>query len=288
MTLREPNRIRFALPGKGRLSEPALDLLRRSGYSFRKRDRHLYATCTNAEIVFIFVRADDIPVMVDLGVVDVGITGSDLVQERKTDVAELLELGFGRCRLCVAVPDSFSQEGLDQLAGKTIATSFPVTTERFFAERGLSVRTLEMQGSMEIMVALELADAIVDVVETGDTLRENHLKVHEEIGRFQAVLIAGRAMAEDPRVLQIRRRIEGILVASRYSILEYNIPAHLLKQAEEVTPGFESPTVSQLDQEGWLAVKVMVLKADVVTVMDRLEAIGATAIFETEVRNCRL
>lgn len=281
-------KLRFALPGKGRLAEPAAELLRRSGYRFRARGRHLYATCTNDDIVFVFVRADDIPVLVDAGVADVGITGSDLVAERQAEVATLLELGFGRCRLCVAVPESYEAAGLEPLAGKTVATSFPRTTEAFFAAKGVKINAVEMSGSVEIMVALNMADAIVDIVETGDSLRENHLKVHAEIGQFQTVLVASPAAADDPRVAKLCRRIEGVLVADRYSVLEYNIPASALAEAETVTPGFESPTVSPLDAEGWLAVKVMVEKKRVVEAMDRLEAIGATGIFETELRNCRL
>ncbi|MFP4143662.1 MAG: ATP phosphoribosyltransferase [Phycisphaeraceae bacterium] len=286
--LTDENKLRIALPGKGRLAEPAMELLKASGYSFRRSSRNLYASCRNADIVFIFLRADDIPVLVDSGVVDMGITGSDLVSEREANVAEVLELGFGRCRLCVAGPEGVDGAGLEYFAGKTIATSFPRTTRHFFAEQGVDVRTIEMNGSVEIMVGLRLADGIVDIVETGDSLRDNHLKVMAEIGTYQTVLIANPAVADAPGVAQVRRRIEGVIVAERYSVLEYNIPADLLARAEEITPGFESPTVSQLDEEGWLAVKVMVEKPRVVPVMDELEALGATAIFETHVRNCRL
>ena len=288
MSIHDTSKIRFAVPNKGRLNEPATDLIRRSGYSFRLHGRHLYATCSTADIVFIFVRAEDIPVLVASGVAAVGITGSDLVAEREAAVDLLLELGFGKCRLCVAGPEGAEEANLSAFAGKTIATSFPHTTQQFFANQGVNVCVLEMQGSMEIMVSLQLADGIVDIVETGDSLRENHLKVLAEIGQYQSVLIAHPSTSADPRVVQIRRRLEGVLVASRYSILEYNIPADRLKQAELITPGFQSPTVSQLDQAGWLAVKVMVEKSGVVQVMDRLEALGATAILETEVRNCRL
>ena len=217
-----------------------------------------------------------------------GITGSDLVDEREADVASLLELGFGQCRLCLAGPESMGEGDLATFAGGTIATAFPRTTQRFFAARGIDVRVMEMMGSMEIMVALQLSDGIVDIVETGDSLRENHLKVLAEIGRYQSVLIANHGIAGDPRVAQIRRRLEGVLVANRYSMLEYNVPAALLKDAEKITPGLRSPTVSPLDQEGWLAVKVMVEKGCVVQVMDRLEQLGASAILETEIRNCRL
>ena len=138
------------------------------------------------------------------------------------------------------------------------------------------------------MVGLKLAEAIVDIVETGDSLRDNDLKVFSDIGRYEATLIAQQSLAEDPRVLQVKRRIQGIMVASQYSMLEYNIREDLLREAEAITPGFESPTVSRLDQDKWLAVKGMVRKNEVVQVMDRLEELGATAIIETEILNCRL
>jgi len=288
MNLSDNSKLRFAVPGKGRLREPSIEMLRKAGYSFRASGRNLYATCTSADIVFIFVRADDIPVLVHQGVVDLGITGSDLVIERRADVASILPLGFGRCRLCVAVRNSFEDNGLESLEGKNIATSFPVMTGDYFAAQGVDVNCIEMNGSVEIMVGLSLADAIVDIVETGDSLRDNDLRVFSDIGRYEATLISRASLAEDPRVLQVKRRIQGILVASQYSMLEYNIRENLLKQAEAITPGFESPTVSRLDQENWLAVKVMVRKNEVVQVMDGLEKLGATAILETEILNCRL
>lgn len=288
MNLLTTDKIKFAIPTKGRLKDPTVELLQKSGYRFRVKGRNLYATCTTAEIVFIFVRADDIPVLVDSGVADLGITGGDLVLERQADVAEILKLGYGKCRLCVAVRDSFTENSEKYFHGKTIATSFPVMTTEFFKDRGVDIKCVEMKGSVEIMVDLHLADAIVDIVETGDSLRDNNLKVFRDIGSYETVLIANRAVADDSRIMQIRRRIEGILVANHYSMLEYNIKSDLLKEAEKITPGFESPTVSKLDQENWLAVKVMVKKNDVVDVMDRLEALGATAIIESEIKNCRL
>jgi len=286
--INDRQRLRVALPGKGRLREPTIELLKKAGFDFRAKDRNLYATCTNAEIVFIFVRTDDIPVLIDSGVVDVGITGSDLVLERKADVETVLTLGYGRCRLCVAVKDSHDGDSLEPLRNKTIATSFPHITSGFFEKNGVPVKCIEMNGSVEIMVALGLADAIVDIVETGDSLRDNNLKVLKDIGRYETVLICSKNVVKDPRVANLRRRIEGILVASRYSILEFNIPENKLKEAESVAPGYESPTVSHLDEPGWVAVKVMVPKDKVVDTMDRLQDIGASAILETEVKNCRL
>ncbi len=287
MNLAQTDKIKFAIPTKGRLKDPTIELLHNAGYKFRAKGRNLYATCTNADIVFIFVRADDIPVLVDSGVADLGITGSDLIVERKAEVDEILKLGYGKCRLCVAVKDSFDQE-IDYFNGKKIATSFPVMTENFFKKKGVSIECIEMNGSVEIMVDLSLADGIVDIVETGDSLRDNNLKVFTDIGSYETVLIANKKISDNPEVEQIRRRIEGILIANDFSLLEYNIKEDLLKEAEKITPGFESPTVSRLDQENWLAVRVMVKKNEVVNVMDRLEKIGATAIIETQVKNCRL
>jgi len=288
MNLNDTGRIKFAIPSKGRLMEPTIELLKKSGFKFRAQGRNLYATCTNYDIVFIFIRADDIPVLVDSGVVDLGITGSDLIEERRADVVRLLDLGYGQCRLCVAVKDEWEDRTLGSLAGMNIATSFPVMTQEYFKKNNVKVNCIEMNGSVEIMIALNLAQAIVDIVETGDSLRDNNLKVFSDIGIYETTLIASRKITGDERITRIRRRIEGVLVASNYSMLEYNIPEGSLKEAEQITPGFESPTISRLDEKGWLAVKVMVRKNEVVQVMDRLEALGATAIIETEIMNCRL
>lgn len=281
-------KVKCAVPSKGRLSEPAIGLLHRAGYEFRTKGRNLYATCTTADIVFIFVRADDIPVLVASGAVDLGITGSDLVKERGVSVAEIMGLGFGKCRLCVAVKEDFTGSDLSALEGANVATSFPKLTAEFFASRNVRVNCLEMKGSVEIMVDLNLAAAIADIVETGDSLRDNGLKIFAEIGSYETVLIANEGVRESPEVQRIQRRIQGILIADRYSLLEYNIPADKLREAEKIAPGFNSPTVSRLDKDGWCSVKVMVEKAEVIGVMDKLAAIGAAAIIETSAANCRL
>jgi ATP phosphoribosyltransferase len=280
-------RVKIAVPNKGRLREPVIELLKAAGYRFRIKERMLYASCANEEVTLIFVRADDIPKLVESGAVEFGITGQDLVKEKKARVRELLPLDLGRCRLCVAVHEG-ARRSLESLSGGRIATSFPHITQAWFAARKIPVACLEMSGSLEIMVGLGLADAIVDIVESGDTLKENNLVVLEEIGRYQTVLIAHRDEARSSRAASLRRRIEGICIARTYSMLEYNITRRLLKKAETITPGFESPTVSDLDEQGWCAVKVMVEKHRVIEAMDRLERLGATAILETEIKNCRL
>ena len=283
-----PNQIKIAIPNKGRLREPAISLLKKSGYKFRTKERALYATCTNSDLVVIFTRADDIPVLVDKGAVDLGITGQDLIEEREATVSNLLDLGFGRCKLCLAIPENQDLKSLKVLEGKTIATSFPTITKNYFSKQNIKVQTVELNGSVEIMVALEFADVIVDLVESGDTLKQNKLKSFETIGTYQSVLIANPNKENDPEIQKLKRRFEGILVASRYSILEYNIPKAKITDAENITPGFKSPTIASLEDDKWLAVKVMVEKSIVVDVMDKLEALGATAIFETAIDNCRL
>lgn len=288
MNLTETDRIKFAIPSKGRLKDPTIELLKKAGFKFRTQGRNLYATCTNYDIVFIFIRADDIPVLVDSGVVHLGITGSDLILERAAHVEKVLPLGYGQCRLCVAIKENWNPESIKDLEGKNIATSFPVLTTDYFKRNNVNVKCIEMNGSVEIMIALNLAHAIVDIVETGDSLRDNNLKVFSEIGVYETTFVAHKSVAEDERILKIKRRIEGVLVANQYSMLEYNIKEKFLKDAEKVTPGFDSPTVSRLDLEDWCAVKVMVKKSQVVQVMDKLEAVGATAIIETDITNCRL
>ena len=288
MPLNDMSRIKLAIPNKGRLKEPAVELLRRSGYRFRAKERALYATCPAANLTIIFLRAIDIPVLVGNGVIDIGITGQDLVEERMADVDELLPLGFGQCRLCVAASEEMKDPSLRALDGKTVATSFPRITENFFQANGVNVTCIELDGSVEIMIGLGLADAIVDLVETGDSLRANHLAVTAEIGTYQTALIGRKGIGEDDHIVRIRRRLEGILIADRYSILEYNVKTDRLREAETITPGFSSPTISKLEDPAWIAVKVMVKKKDVPDVMDRLAEIGAAAVFESSITNCRL
>lgn len=280
--------IKIAVPNKGRLHEPCIDLLKSAGYKFRVKDRALYATCTNAPLQIIFVRAADIPTLVSNGVVELGITGQDLVIETKSECDEVLPLDLGRCKLCVAVKADINSDSLSFLEGKTVATSFPYITSEFFKEKNVSVRCLELSGALEVMVGLGLAEAIVDIVETGDTLRENNLKVFSQIGSYETALIAGKGLASREEIEVIKKRLEGVIIAKRYSLLEYNIAKDNLKKAEEITPGIESPTLSPLDEEGWVAVEVMVEKSKIVDCMDALQVIGATGIIETEIKNCRL
>lgn len=287
MTINKKEKLTIGVPSKGRLSEPVLDLLKRAGLKFRRGTRSLYAHCKKNPITLVFVRAEDIPLLVAEGALDLGITGSDLVIEKNAKVHELMDVGIGECKLSIAAPIN-KVKNLKNLKGKRIATSFPVITNRFFKNLGISVKVFEVSGSVEVMIALGLADAVVDIVETGDTLRENGLEVVKDIDHYKTILIANKNIAKDQKTLWLKKRIEGVVIADQYCLLEYNIHKENIPAAEKIAPGFESPTISQLEEKDWYAIKVMVKMHEIHEVMDQLENIGATAIMQTTINNCRL
>jgi ATP phosphoribosyltransferase len=235
-----------------------------------------------------FLRTDDIPVLVAENAIDLGITGADLVAESGADVVERLELGIGSCRLALCVADDAPLADPAALHGKRVATSFPRITRHWLGDRGVDVHLVELSGSVEIMIALGVADAVVDLVETGSTLAANRLRVLADIGRYETVLIQNRDVADTELVDRIVRRLQGIVIARSWSLLEYNVPRSRLAEAEQVTPGFDSPTVMQLEDPAWCAVRAMVRRAEAHAIMERLEAIGASAVIETTITNCRL
>jgi ATP phosphoribosyltransferase len=280
--------LRIGLPSKGRLAEQAEELLSQAGLSFRRQDRSLFARAREMPVDITFLRTDDIPVLCAEGAIDMGITGSDLLAESAVDCFTRLALGVGKCRLALCVPDDAKIASPCDLAGKRVATSFPRVTERFLAAHGAEVHLVNLTGSVEIMIALGVADAIVDLVETGSTLAANRLRVLEEIGRYETVLIQNRAQRQSELADRVVRRLEGVIIARGYSLLEYNIPRAKLAEAEKITPGFDSPTVNALEDPAWCAVRVMVKRGQVIEVMEQLDALGASAILETQIANCRL
>jgi ATP phosphoribosyltransferase len=217
-----------------------------------------------------------------------GITGSDLVAESDTDVVERLDLGVGQCRLAICVPEKSAIQKPAQLDGCRIATSFPHNTQRYLQQHGATAHLVTLSGSVEVMIALGVADSIVDLVETGSTLAANHLRILDEIGSYQTVLIQNRDCGHVELADRVVRRLEGVVIARSYSLLEYNVPRSKLAEAEQITPGFNSPTVSSLEDSDWCAVRVMVKRSDVISIMERLEALGASAILEMQITNCRL
>lgn len=281
--------LRIALPSKGRMNEPAERLLHRAGLAFRRRERRLYCSVRDVDAAVIFANADDIPTLVAEGVVELGISGLDLVREHGGAAVEVLfPLGFGRCKLALAVREASGITGPADLAGRTIGTSFPRAAQAYLDAQGIAARLIVLGGSLEVMVALELVDAIVELVETGDSLRDNHLVPIADIARSEAVLIARASPTPHPLRARLARRIEGVVIADQYAICEYNLPVAALDAARLVTPGYESPTVQRTEDPAIVAIKVMVKRAELADVMDKLEAIGANAIFATELTNCRL
>ncbi|HUY33273.1 MAG TPA: ATP phosphoribosyltransferase [Pirellulales bacterium] len=279
---------RIGVPSKGRLAEIAAELLKEAGLSFRRSERSLFARCRDIPIDVTFLRTEDIPVLCAEGAIEMGITGSDLVAESGAEVVERLDLGVGQCRLAICVPEESEIRSPAQLHGCRIATSFPHNTERYLQQHGATAHLVTLSGSVEVMIALGVAQAIVDLVETGGTLAANHLRILDEIGRYQTVLIQNRDCQSVDLADRVARRLEGVVIARSYSLLEYNVPRSKRAEAEQITPGFNSPTVSALEDPDWCAIRVMVKRSDVIAIMERLETLGASAVLETRITNCRL
>lgn len=293
--------LRIGVPSKGRLSELAAELLADAGLKYRRQDRDLFARVKpggglDGSIDVTFLRTDDIPVLCAEGAIDLGITGSDLVEEAgvttavadRPAVVTRMPLSMGGCRLAICVPEASPVVTPKDLAGDRIATSFPHVTRAYLTSHGVTCHIVELTGSVEVMIALGVADAIVDLVETGSTLAANKLRILDTIGSYETVLIQNPATRHTALCDQIARRIEGVIIARGYSLLEYNVPEESLAEAEKVTPGFSSPTVNRLEEPGWCAVRAMVKRGEVIGVMERLEKLGARAILETAIKNCRL
>jgi ATP phosphoribosyltransferase len=280
--------LRIGIPSKGRLADLAAELLVEAGLKFRRSERSLFARVREMPIDVTFLRTDDIPVLCAEGAIDLGITGSDLVEESGAELTTRLALGLGNCRLAFCVPEESDIQKPADLAGARIATSFPNVTERYLARHKVSGRIVQLTGSVEVMIALGVADAIVDLVETGSTLAANRLRVLDEIGQYETVLVQNPEAREPKLCDRVVRRLEGVVIARSYSLLEYNVSQAKLAEAEKITPGFESPTVGKLEEAGWYSVRAMVKRAEVIEIMERLEALGATAILETAITNCRL
>ncbi|MDZ4657663.1 MAG: ATP phosphoribosyltransferase [Bythopirellula sp.] len=280
--------LRIGVPSKGRLAEISTELLLEAGLRFRRQDRSLFARVKEMPIDVTFLRTDDIPVLCAEGAIDLGITGADLVAESGVELVERLNLGVGGCRLAVCVPEDGGIKGPKDLANQRIATSFPNVTQAYLSKHGVTAHTVKLTGSVEVMIALGIADAIVDLVETGSTLAANRLRILDEIGRYETVLIQNPKTSHQALCDRVVRRLEGVVIARAYSLLEYNVPVTKLAEAEKITPGYNSPTVNHLEDKNWCSVRAMVKRNEVIGIMEQLEALGATAILETSIANCRL
>ncbi|BBO78254.1 ATP phosphoribosyltransferase [Desulfosarcina widdelii] len=281
--------LKIAIPNKGSLSEDAVQLIREAGYNCRRYSRELIVMDNVNQVEFVFLRPRDIAVYVSKGILDMGVTGRDLALDSRSDVAELLPLGFGRSSFAYAVPAG-SDLTPDGFEGLRIATSYPQLVIEDLQRREIDAEIIRLDGAVEISIRLGVADAIADVVQTGRTLVAAGLEVvGEPLLHSEAVLVARtRDIERQEAVNTFLERIRGIVVAREYVMVEYDIPKSMLEMACVVTPGIESPTVSPLSKEGWVAVKSMSRLRDVNQIMDSLTKIGAKGIIVTDIRTCRI
>jgi len=281
--------LRVAVPNKGSLSEPAAEMLRQAGYRQRRDSRELVLPDPENGVEFFFLRPRDIAVYVGAGTVDVGITGRDLLLDSGSPAVEHLALGFGRSTFHFAGPAG-EMTAHEDVSGKRIATSYEILVENYLAERGIvHAGIVRLDGAVETAIRLGVADVVADVVETGTTLRAAGLEVFgEPVLRSEAVLIR-RAGTDRPEELEVlARRLQGVLTARQYVLMDYDVPLDLVDKAVAVTPGLESPTVSPLHDKDWAAVRVMVRREETNKVMDALYEVGARAILVTSIHASRL
>lgn len=280
--------LRIAIPNKGQLSEPAKQMLAEAGYAGPRSPRDLLVQDAENQVEFFFLRPRDIATYVAAGTLDLGITGRDMLADSGVEVDELLPLGFAPSTFQLAAPIG-SAHGPGDLQGVRIATSYPEILRAYLTAVGVQATVVRLDGAVENSVRLGVADAIADVVDTGTTLRLAGLEpVGEPILRSEALLVRRSAAPASPEVDVFVRRLQGVLTARTYVLVDYDIPMDQVEQACALTPGLESPTVSPLHEQGWAAVRAVVPKAQVHRTMDRLEAIGGRGILVTAISACRL
>jgi ATP phosphoribosyltransferase len=280
--------LRVAVPNKGTLSEPATAMLIEAGYRQRHEARDLTVIDPTNDVEFFFLRPKDIAIYVGSGELDLGITGRDLALDSEAAVTELLALGFGHSNFRYAGPAEKDWHVSD-LGGLRVATAYPNLVRADLAEHGLTADVIRLDGAVEISVQLGLADAIADVVGSGRTLRQHALVPFGEVILASEAVLVGR-QGNEPRngARQLVNRLQGVVFAQQYLMLDYDCPRELLDRATAITPGLESPTVAPLADPDWVAVRAMVRRSESNPVMDALYDLGAKAILASDIRSCRL
>ena len=279
--------LKVAIPNKGQLSEPASQMLKEAGYLLNTQNKNLVVIDRQNEVEFFFLRPKDIAIYVAKGKLDLGITGQDMVLDSAIAATEILPLGFGKAFFAIAG----SGDGNDYkvLNGSRIATSYPGVLSAWLKEKGISAEIVKLDGAVENSVHLGVAEFVADVVATGTTLQLAGLKIiGDPIMQSQAVLIGRSDYQSSEPIDRFVRRLNSVIVARDYLLMDYDIPTNLVATACEITPGFESPTVSALRDPNWSAIRVMVPADRVHQIMDELYRIGAKGILVTEIAACRL
>ncbi len=280
--------LRVALPNKGQLADPAREMLREAGYPAAHGARELVVQDPDNDVEFFFLRPRDIAIYVASGQLDIGITGLDLVLDSGVQTETLLELGFAPSTFRFAAPAGTATTVQD-LAGKRIATSYAGLLATRLAELGIDATVVKLDGAVENSVRLGVADAVADVVATGTTLKQAGLTVlGEPLLVSQALLVQRAGAAQSHEVDTFVRRLQGVIVARAYVLVDYDIRSELVERACAITPGIESPTVSSLHDSAWSAVRAMVPRRDVHRVMDELYDMGGRGILVTDIHACRL
>jgi ATP phosphoribosyltransferase len=278
--------LRIAVPNKGTLSDTAVQMLQEAGYATRRDPKELIVADPRNDVEFFYLRPRDIATYVGSGALDVGITGRDLLLDSHSAALEIDELDFGASTFRFAGPIGRFHE-LADLAGVRVATSYDGLVGGFLEREGVDATVVRLDGAVESAVRLGVADAVADVVETGTTLKKQGLEIFGPvILESSAVLIASADGL--PGVDTLRRRIQGVLVAHQYVLMDYDLPAGLVDAASRITPGLESPTVSPLRDRDWVAVRVMVPRAETHHLMDELYALGARAILVSSIHAARI
>ncbi|EKX51212.1 hypothetical protein GUITHDRAFT_159337 [Guillardia theta CCMP2712] len=291
-----PENLLMGVPKKGRLHEQCMKLLvQGAGLEHKRPERLDIAHCTDLPVTLVFLPAHDIATYVAEGNVDMGITGMDVIEEtepQNKDLSIVAKLGFGQCKLAVQAPAAEGLKDASVLAGKRVVTSFPAIAEKYFSkyENDSTGKTKIkfVSGSVEAACGLGLADAVVDLVETGTTMRAAGLEIVETIMETEAVLIKNVNTPYPALVETIKKRIEGYQTATKYQMIQYNVQRENLEKALAITPGKRSPTVSALEESGWCAVSALVHKKDAAKIMDELERVGADSILIFSISNSRM
>jgi len=279
--------LKVAIPNKGSLSESAIAMLKEAGYRQRTDPRDLVLIDPQNEIEFYYLRPRDIALYVASGELEVGITGRDLLIDSAAQAVEVLALDFGKSTFRFAAPSGTSVREAD-LAGKRIASAYPGLVRNYLESKGIAAVVVQLDGAVESSIRLGVADVIADVVSTGGTLRQAGLVTFgDPILQSEAIVIA-RSGAQSDAIETLIRRLQGVVIAKQYVLVDYDVADALLEAACALTPGIESPTVSSLQKNGWSAVRAMVKKSDINRIMDDLWKVGARGILVTDIHACRL
>ena len=278
--------LRVAVPNKGILSDSAILMLKEAGYAVRRDPKDLHVVDQSHDIEFFYLRPRDIATYVGSGSLDVGFTGLDLLLDSRSKAVSVADLGFGSSTFRFAGPvGSFTKIG--DLDGKRVATAYPHLVEDFLKNQDIKVELVQLDGAVEVAVQLGVADAVADVVSTGNTLRQAGLEIFGPvILQSSAQLIV--APSKQGEHTQLLRRMQGVLVAREYVIFDYDCPTKLVDQASAITPGIESPTISPLRDADWVAVRALVKTSEINTKMDELYEIGARAILVSAIHAARI